>query len=163
MAHEGFNWKQQSLLACILFSSRVQRTPIISFLLYCLFSSPPVVAGLLAKSSEPATELPFPSFRSPGFDCPPSTHSPRPSVPRRAAPRFLRVSTVSSPVRSPNDLGSRVPVVCRDTPPSDPPPSSRLPRGQDVPQNSCVLQRGREHSSDDEGRATGMKSLRLPI
>lgn len=75
VAHEGFNWKQQSLLACILFSSRVQRTPIISFLLYCLFSSPPAVAGLLAKSPEPATELPFPSFRSPGFDCPPPTNS----------------------------------------------------------------------------------------
>lgn len=58
VAHEGFNWKQQSLLACILFSSRVQRTPIISFLLYCLFSYP----RLLPSPESPATIRHHPLF-----------------------------------------------------------------------------------------------------
>lgn len=72
MAHEGFNWKQQSLLACILFSSRVQRTPIISFLLYCLFSqlppprllpSPPGVSsnGTILSLAPLFVSLPAPS------------------------------------------------------------------------------------------------------
>lgn len=68
MAHEGFNWKQQSLLACILFSSRVQRTPIISFLLYCLFSQLPPPSFALSARSLRNRHHPFPplsSFPSP--------------------------------------------------------------------------------------------------
>lgn len=59
---EGFNWKQQSLLACILFSSRVQRSPIISFLLYCLFSKlPPSFALRSRQRHHPSPRSPFPS------------------------------------------------------------------------------------------------------
>lgn len=112
MAHEGFNWKQQSLLACILFSSRVQRTPIISFLLYCLFSSPPAALPASSPSLQNRQQnYPFP-LSAPLA----STVLPRPTL------SSCRVSfefpSVSSPVRSPNDLGSRVRVVCRDTHPS---------------------------------------------
>lgn len=63
MAHEGFNWKQQSLLACILFSSRVQRTPIISFLLYCLFSRLPSSSALSGGVSAAGNgTIPSPPF-----------------------------------------------------------------------------------------------------
>lgn len=78
------------------------------------------VAGLLAKSPEPATELPFPSFRSPGFDCPPPTHSPPP------VPRFLRVSqrfvSRTFPKRPRFPSSSRLPRY----PPVPPPPPPLL-------------------------------------
>lgn len=55
-----FNWKQQSLLACILFSytGRAAYTPIISFLLYCLFNP---FGPLLQSSPLPPLFYFFPS------------------------------------------------------------------------------------------------------
>lgn len=101
MAHEGFNWKQQSLLACILFSSRAQRTPIISFLLYCLFSHP-----RLPESPQPATAPSFPSLRFPG------SRAPRSSFEFRAfrlsyVPRTTSVSEFESFAEIHPDLASR--------------------------------------------------------
>lgn len=145
----------------VLFSGAANSNNKLSPILPLQFPVPPF-AGLLslAKTPGPATELPFPSFRSPAFDCPTPCHL--------LVPRFLRVSSVSSPVRSPNDLDSRVRVVCRDTPsPSctlrpTPPLLTSHPPSQDILQNSCVLQRGREHSSEDEGPRRWKASGEVP-
>ena len=125
MAHEGFNWKQQSLLACILFSSRVQRTPIISFLLYCLFSSPPAALPASSPSLQNRQQnYPFP-LSAPLA----STVLPRPTL-HPPVPRFLRVSqrfvSRTFPKRPRFPSSSRLPRY-PPVPPPPPPLPSPLP------------------------------------
>ena len=158
MAHEGFNWKQQSLLACILFSSRVQRTPIISFLLYCLFSSPPAALPASSPSLQNRQQnYPFP-LSAPLA----STVLPRPTLLPGAAfpssfPAF-RLPYVPQTTSVP-EFESFAEIPIRPSFSSSSSSSSyRLlaaPSSQDIPRNSCVLQRRRreERSSEDEGPA----------
>ena len=157
MAHEGFNWKQQSLLACILFSSRVQRTPIISFLLYCLFSSPPAALPASSPSLQNRQQnYPFP-LSAPLA----STVLPRPTLLPGAAfpssfPAF-RLPYVPQTTSVP-EFESFAEIPIRPSSSSSSSSSYRLlaaPSSQDIPRNSCVLQRRRreERSSEDEGPA----------